>query len=359
MKKSTFYYLVIFVFASAFLIISACVKEGPEGPAGPQGPTGPQGPQGEPGINGQDGTASCILCHDNSETIRSKSIQWEASVHATGGNFERNGTDCAPCHTSQGFKERIATGAQTTANVISDPTPPNCYTCHKIHTDYTTSDWDRTTTDAVTFWINDTSHDFGKGNICAQCHQARIPDPQPTATAAANDSVTITSPYWGIHHGPQGVMLAGTGGVEFTGSLTYTNSAHTAVVTDACVTCHMADAYGTQAGGHTMNMTYLYHGQEKLNDAACKTCHTDVSTDIDNVHAELDPIFQSLKVALAQRGVLDTTSMHPVPKKMKEIEAGAILNLLFFEEDRSEGVHNTDYAKALLQNSLEAVNALK
>jgi len=67
----------------------------------------------------------------------------------------------------------------------------------------------------------------------------------------------------------------------------------------------------------------------------------------------------TLKVKLAERGVFDTLSMHPVPMKMKEIEAGAILNYLFVEEDRSEGAHNIAYAKALIQNSIEAVNALK
>ena len=74
----------------------------------------------------------------------------------------------------------------------------------------------------------------------------------------------------------QGIMLAGTGGVEFAGTATYGNSPHTTAITDACVTCHMAEAYGSQAGGHTWNMTYDYHGQETLNDAACQTCHTDV-----------------------------------------------------------------------------------
>lgn len=35
--------------------------------------------------------------------------------------------------------------------------------------------------------------------------------------------------------------------------------------------------------------------------------------------------------------------------------AGAALNFKFIEEDRSHGVHNYEYAKALLQNAIEAI----
>jgi len=360
MKKQNVFYLVLLVLFSSMLIIASCTKEGP---AGPPGKDGTDGKDGENGIDGKDGTAGCIVCHDDSQVIEAKSLQWEASVHATGGNFERNTTDCAPCHTSQGFKERIASGSMTTTATIENPNPQNCYTCHKIHETHTAADWDRrvTASDDVTFWINGNTHNFGKGNLCAECHQARIPNPSPSATAASGDSVTITSPYWGLHHGPQGNMLAGTGGVELAGSASYTNAAHTGAVTDACVTCHMATAYGVQAGGHQMGMTYLSHGQEKLNTAGCTTCHTDPSalnTLIAGSKTEVEDALTALRTALVARGVFDDASGHPKAMKMKEIEAAAILNYLFVEEDRSEGVHNTDYAVALLTNSLEALNTL-
>ena len=92
--------------------VSSCTKEGPQGP------------------KGEDGNATCGVCHDFSETVETKILQWNNSVHATGGNYERNTTECAVCHTSQGFKERILTGAHETAADISDPANINCYTCH-------------------------------------------------------------------------------------------------------------------------------------------------------------------------------------------------------------------------------------
>jgi len=361
-KQNLIYFLFLLVFSS-MLIIAACSKEGPAGPPGKDGTNGTNGLNGENGIDGKDGTAGCITCHDATQALESRVTQWEASVHATGGNFERNTTDCAPCHTSQGFVERIGTGADTTVADIDNPNPQNCYTCHKIHETYTAADLDLRvgSGDAVTFIVNGESHEFGDGNLCASCHQARVPSPYPSATAVAGDSVTIGSPYWGLHHGPQANMLAGTGAVEIAGSVSYTNSAHTGIVTDACVTCHMATAYGAQAGGHTMNMTYLYHGSARSNTAGCVACHSDASTltaKVANSKTAVDDAMALLRTALIAHGVFDDASGHPKVMKMEEIEAAAVLNYLFVEEDRSEGVHNTDYAVALLTNSLEALNAL-
>ncbi len=69
---------------------------------GDQGPVGPAGPTSE---------STCIECHANNQKIAVKEYQWEHSVHATGGNNNHNATNCAICHTSQGFVERIAPGA--------------------------------------------------------------------------------------------------------------------------------------------------------------------------------------------------------------------------------------------------------
>lgn len=339
------------LFFSAVIIISC------EGPAGPQGPVGLQGEQG---IVGADGTATCILCHDDSQVKFAKTNQWEASVHATGGNYSRNSTSCAPCHTSQGFLERIAAGTQKTAAAIEDPNPINCYTCHAIHSSYTEDDWDLNVETAVTFWHNGESHDFGEGNVCAECHQSRPATPVVLTTALATDSVTLTKSSYGPHHSPQGLMFAGTGGVEFTGSESYVASSHTTMITNACVQCHMAEAYGNKAGGHTWNMGYESHGDMELNTAGCEDCHTDEDAlilKVETTAGEVEDLMTSLYGLLVNRGVL-TADSSAVTKKMKEIEAGAIYNYKMILEDRSNGVHNGPYAKALLQNSIDAINAL-
>lgn len=335
--------------ALAFLIAAlsvSCTKEGPMGPAGADG---------EDGIDGESGTAGCIECHDNSETIFARANQWEHSTHAMGGNYERNSEHCAPCHTSQGFLEVLESGAMATTAPISNPNPPNCYTCHNIHDTYTTDDWELTNEDPVAFWINDVTSDQGTANMCISCHQTRIPDPLPDV-ANGTGSITVSSPYWGPHHGPQGPMFAGTAGYEIGSG--YTNSSHTSMVDNSCVDCHMAEAYGAQAGGHTMGVAYAYHGSTTINTAGCTDCHSDAAaleTKIENTALEIETLVDSLGNQLIAAGMLDASSHRIVPGTYTNDEAGAVYNYLFVMEDRSNGMHNYDYAKKLLENSLAAV----
>lgn len=346
MKKFTLLSLIELIIIVSVLIFSGCTKEGP------------QGPPGEDGINGTDGTAECIKCHDNSQDIFAASNQWENSGHATGGNFERNDTDCAPCHTSQGFLERIKTGAQETEAPIENPNPVNCYTCHKIHETYTPEDWAFTTQDPVELWITMTEkgtiYDHGKSNLCANCHQPRVPDPFPDPNTGGN--ITPSSPYWGPHHGPQAAMIAGAGGYEVGSG--YSNSMHTDLIENGCVTCHMADAYGVQAGGHTMGITYAYHGHDVVNQAGCTECHTnpdDLEALIENTKEDIELLLADLRTLLLDQGVMDESD-HVVPEEMTMDQAGAVFNYLFVLEDRSDGAHNFAYARTLIENSIDAID---
>lgn len=311
-----------------------------------------EGPAGADGQDGANGTVECVKCHDNSQQIFEKSNQWASSGHAVNGNFERNGTDCAPCHTSQGFLEVLETGAQTCANDISNPNPPNCYTCHQIHSSYTEDDWNLTTTDPVKFWLNDVESDQGTANVCINCHQARVVDPFPDVNGTG--TYTITSSRFGPHHGPQGILFAGTGGFEIgTG---YTNSFHTDMIDNSCVSCHMQEAYGTQAGGHQMGMTYDYHGSQKISTTSCIKCHTDesaLSLKIENSQNEIADLLDSLGTILIANGML-TSSGSVVTGDYTNIEAGIIYNYQYINEDRSLGIHNFNYAKTLLSNSITA-----
>lgn len=346
------------------LLLTACI-EGPEGPAGATGATGETGATGTTGPAGSDANQSCILCHDDDTRIKARQIQWEASVHATGGNFERvesdGDTECATCHTHEGFTERMSTGLWSTAAVVENPTPPNCRTCHAIHTTYTAADFDRSYTTPFDLRLDSTTVDFGDGTLCAQCHQPRLPDPFPVV---GGPDVTITSAYWSLHYGAQGAMLAGTGGYEFpeTGSFTY-DGAHfhgqVAFNTNGCVTCHMATPYGDQAGGHTMIMAYSYHGSTVPNTAGCETagCHAGAGswTDFDyrSVQTDTKALLALLKTRLETDLLLDAGD-HVIPKTMTADQAGAVLNYLLVLKEWSNGVHNPRYAEALLENTLAA-----
>jgi len=167
--------------------------------------------------------------------------------------------------------------------------------------------------------------------------------------------VTITSPYWGPHHGPQSNMLTGNGGYEIGSG--YENSQHSSTIESGCIKCHLAEPYGVQAGGHTMNMTYAYHGHDVVNKAGCLGCHTNpdnLDTKIEDTKAVIDGLLGTLRGDLISMGVLDSSD-HVVPGTMPSLSAGAVYNYLFVLEDRSGGSHNYAYAKKLLDNTIAAI----
>ena len=79
-------FLLTFLLVASMTFVS-CTKEGPAGLAGKDGK---DGKDGEDGINGLDGTATCMQCHDNSQAVDARVLQWESSFHATGDAFARN-----------------------------------------------------------------------------------------------------------------------------------------------------------------------------------------------------------------------------------------------------------------------------
>lgn len=313
------------------LMIASCTKEGPAG---------------EPGTDGKDGTngtVDCIKCHDNSQQIYTKSLQWSNSHHATGGNFNRNTNTCAPCHTSQGFLEVLSTDSVTTAATITDPAPINCYACHKIHATYTTDDWNLTATDPVKFQHDGAVSNQGKANLCISCHQSRPVSPWPDKTNPTG-TVTITSYRYGPHHGPQGNLFNGTAGYEIgTG---YANSAHKSQLTNSCNTCHMGTANGVETGGHTMG----------FNATQCSSCHSDaaaLTTKIATAQSDITNLYDSLETILLNKGHL-RADKYVTTGTYTNDEAGVIYNYVLVKEDRSLGIHNYPYIKKLLENSIAA-----
>ncbi len=340
-----------------FILAGAIGCEGPTGPAGPQGEKGDKGDQGIPGLDGINAAENCTNCHNKDTDVLAAKLQYDNSTHATGANIDRNDKSCAPCHTHEGFIETLASGADTTTATISNPTPQSCRTCHQIHTDFDSTDFALTTTADVTLRIDPAETvSLGKGNLCSQCHQPRLPGGMPTATST--DSVNVYYKYWGPHYGTESTILAGKGGYEVAGSVTYENGDHTAFVTEGCPTCHMAEAHATAAGGHTMEMNYMQYGQSVLNDAGCSgsACHADgdAKTKLAASKAEIKTALDELRTLLIQQGVMDDTD-HGIPGMKSAQQAGALVNYLMVLKDGSHGAHNKPYALALLKNAKEAI----
>lgn len=332
--------------------LAAC--EGPEGPAGPQGPEGPAGPAGPTGPTGpagQDANQNCVQCHTDDTQLFARQVQYENSIHYLGGNFERNGTSCAPCHTHEGFIERLASGEQTTTAAIENPSPVNCRTCHQIHTTYTDDDYALTTTADVQLWAGGTV-DFGDGNLCASCHQGRPIDEAEIPVVNGPD-VTFESMRYGYHHGPQAQILGGLGGFAFEASIDDGIHAHGAS-TVGCPTCHMADPFGAQAGGHTWAMSYLYHGHVEDLVAGCQGCHSSADDfEYRGVQEDVQVKLDSLRTLLRTIGIVEADSDYRVPGTWPANVAAAAINFQMILEDRSLGIHNPPYVLDLLDQSIE------
>jgi len=343
--------------------------EGPAGADGTAGDAGTAGTDGLAGVDGVDANETCKVCHNSSDTITAKVAQYNASLHATGGHaYYGSMTSCAPCHTSQGFLEVVSTGDDATVAAIPDPAQPNCRTCHKVHNAYDITDWALTTTTAVVPLIDATaSIDIGDGNLCARCHQARPAD-VPAWDATVLDSTSLG--HFGPHYGPQSNLLAGISGWEVkpTGFMAYDNSAHTSLV-DGCITCHMADAYGAYAGGHTMKIRYKRSSDApeddpRFYDEGCETCHTTVDGEdkADAFAIEVQALLDALETDLVALGALiwdtEDEEFTQVTGKFNDIVVGAVWNYVLVLEDKSMGAHNPKYVEALLTNAKLALDAL-
>jgi len=362
--------LISLFLAVLLLMVLSIACEGPEGPAGPEGPTGPPGTSGDNYVN-WEGFAEgiqCAACHnpdiDTTYYVWARRTQWSVSKHAIGGNYTENNSTCSPCHTTEGFIQQDL-GQPITDHSLSSPI--GCFACHSPHS---RANFSLRTVAPVTMLAGvagqpDITFDYGNGNLCASCHKPRSisPKPDPTKTAVT-DTIVITSSRWYQHYGIQGLMLAGENGFEFQGQ-TYTNSYHTTAATiqqEGCPTCHMAEAPRNPAGGHTMWLEY--EGTEVLTGCNQTGCHNGnlTSLDYDGVMTDTQVMLDSLLTLLQDRnwvtssGSINASTSNPL-KIAPAYLSGALYNYFYVEHDKSEGVHNTNYAQKLLQTSIDVLNS--
>ncbi|MFC2115918.1 collagen-like protein [Bacteroidota bacterium] len=350
--------LIIVFMTFLYSCIGPAGPPGEDGIDGADGANGVMGPSGADGTNGTDGTdanATCIYCHNDNSDILAKQLQAGNSGHMTKGNFERSDAGCAGCHTHEGFMDRMARNDNNPTDDIDNPTPPNCRTCHNIHISYDSTDWELTYAVPVTLWIDSVVVDLGKGNLCANCHQPRIPNPM----FGTGSDVEILSSRWGPHHGAQSPMIWGTSAFEVAGSETYPSPGSHSHVSAQCILCHMSAVFGSQAGGHTLNMTIDNNGVIEDYLAGCNDCHSGLDDfDYNGAQTEVEGLFEDLFDELLGLGMID--SFNNVVKQIVSSDmAGYIYNYKFVLEDGSMGIHNPSYAYAILTNTIEAIQAGK
>ncbi len=359
MKRFTYLFsLTLTAFALAAVVFIGC-----EGPAGVTGAAGADGTDGVDGVDGIDANATCTECHSQDTYILAKSLEADGSGHMLGGHYRYGDrTDCSVCHTHEGFLDIMETGAMVASQAFADATPPNCRTCHNVHKDYNKdTDFDIRFIDPITLWQNDVVVDLGPtNNICVSCHQPRIMEPEAPAVGGAD--VVFTSSSWGPHHGPQSAIVWGTAAYETVGDASYSAGGSTAHASTAgCVGCHgIEPGRGNTAGGHTLSMNYESRGNPREFTASCENCHgEDADFDYLNVQTDVTALWDSLSAILHNDSILLNGRIYAssgAPLTLTADQAGAVMNLLYIDEDGSTGVHNPRYVKALLNNSIQAVS---
>jgi hypothetical protein len=187
-------------------------------------------------------------------------------------------------------------------------------------------------------------------------------------------------------------MAAGVGGIEFTGTATYTQSAHVAGA--SCNVCHMATASGL-AGGHSFSAVGNFNGCAATgchsSTTSAKDLYTAAKTEITTLLTTLEDEINALggtngDILQAEEdgtyhGYLSIYDPSSNPngnyknpgstsswtQAQKDINAalpsmvltnaqfGAILNYQMVYRGGGMGVHNKPYMKALLQNTIETI----
>jgi hypothetical protein len=312
--------------------------------------------------------ASCFTCHgDDTNDFVAAQQQWATSVHAS-GNATHRGTSssCRPCHASEGFVEASGGPEYEEGDHL---TVISCFTCHQPHT---TGGFTPRTVEPVILQ-DGTVFDYGWGNLCANCHQARR-----NVNDYVYDGVGLSS-HWGPHHSNQADVLAGTGGYEYAAYGNYPDSPHTGATSDknGCVACHMAPGIGPTTGGHSMRLHNEDNGVENLNGCNIEACHGltgeldeinrtadadfDGDGEIEGVQDEVRGLIAQLGDVLVADGLMEhdeeEDSYHPISGRTVILAdtAGAVYNMMFAQEEGSLCIHNTAYVVALLQSSYNYV----
>ena len=188
---------------------------------------------GVAGVNFDVG--QCARCHDSPTGFQQIVYQWESSAHSTAEG--RGSSSCNKCHTSEGFVDVQVDGLTP----VAIPNPEHVMTCSGCH-DPHNSDNEHQLRLVGEFNLpsGDLFEDAGPGGLCARCHNSRVVDVDATALGS----------YRGAHHGPQADMWIGKNAAGF-GLAFIGNSAHTTIVEEACVECHMAEGVGGGPGQAT------------------------------------------------------------------------------------------------------------
>lgn len=323
------------------------------------------------GIGGVDLSPNqCAQCHDSNRPEGGGFYQWSTSTHPITAELSEghvaDSDTCRICHTGEGFVHGRVNGEPIPQLPSHEYSSVTCSTCHDPHG--SPNEHQLRVVGDFTLPNGVVSDDTGNGGLCVRCHNSRIVNPETTASTSTR----------GAHYGTVGDMMTGSGGVTF-GLAVVGNSAHTTIVEDSCVTCHMAESPEDEqgVGGHTYKIRDDRGTADPSDDFvnaanACGACHSELTDSVDRtargdydgdgdtegIQQEVTGLFDILRprilatmggTSVGSNGKINITSggfaaLTPDQKR-------TLYNYNFVWVDGSRGVHNTSYAVQLLQRS--------
>lgn len=291
----------------------------------------------------------CAQCHD-AMSHHSKVYQWKTTAHAQsvaeGSNIEyMNRAPCAQCHTAQGFID-VTINGDTLSVPYAGVQPITCSACHDPHSIRNPAQLRRASLAAA----------------CVGCHTTRVSSrglhTSHQGSMLAGSTIT---PYSGQVPTTNASQVGGWSGWQLPG-YTYPNSAHTSI-TDKCVTCHMAavpaDSLTGKLGDHSFMVAYEKDSTHTVFNTNGCVCHGSggaaaiTQAYVEQSQAEIQSLLDTLENLLPSNKGVPYTNLDTSYHAWTPIKQAASYNYYFVLNDGSFGVHNHDYAKALLTSSIE------
>jgi len=354
--KSLLSITTLILFLSIALFNSAC--------------EGPEGPSGKDGLDGADGNGTCGTCHSESaDEVNQIFNQYHLSKHNMGEVFEYTAgrIACGGCHSGDGFAEAATLGQNDPVSKATSKI--NCKACHTIHKNYNETDFALRISAGFNLRHTNAAIDLKEGNTCAKCHQAR------PYTRTVPDTIRPvggkTYSRFGPHYGTPANVVTMNGPVKIEGSTAYPTTNPHLNLAKGCVSCHMgSDPANPAVGGHTFLMPVA--NLAKIPE--CLTCHDAAKVASGALAKSVNADLATYRRILIDRDMLDTTQAFDhegnymvlgeyfaTPDKKNVVytnpkDVDVVLNYLYVAKDRSGGVHNPSYIKALIANGLEYLN---
>jgi predicted CxxxxCH...CXXCH cytochrome family protein len=320
---------------------------------------------------------TCANCHNSNANNQAIRQQWGATGHANTTSLPwidydfKTRAGCVQCHTTTGFITYSTAKVNTAWGTATDKTK-EVLTCVGCHSDVANGVV-RTVTPVKPFDVETTyqNADMGTSNICADCHSGRNNGATIQAKVAAGTDFTNLA-FVSPHYLSAAGSLQGKTGYHFPGR-TYTgfsgNSHSTIGVANdnatgtagPCVACHMSETDKHSFTPVTADATGTITA---IKSNVCSNCHgtTLSAATLDTNRIDFTKALAVLRAALAARtpAIIVTDNYPYVANKNWGTGQnganlmGATFNLKLFISEPAAYVHNPEYAKQIVADSIIA-----